>query len=568
MKISNISIENVLGVPSAELHMDGKRLAVIAGGNARGKSSIAEAVRLCLAGASERAPNKKDWGLLVTEGAMGGKVGIQFDGGLSARLSLPSGSGSSPLAQLEEHHRAAWSVALGNTLLTLQTPKMRRALISKLLGDVSAHDEIAKKLVALGHPEHLVEAITPLLRTGLESAQTEAQAKARDAKAEWRAITTENWGAAKAPEWTPAGDCPAKPKKSASEYLRLAGAASTKIEELQRQIGAASAVIPDAEVKDLRKLAKLFAERESHRKLLADSVRRFDERIAELEQMQRGARDDFSRLTCPCCKEQLQLVDQVLEKFVEVSEAEITELANSLALAKADREDEKKALESATAAVGESETAARKLKAYDNAKPVNVDDLNRQIEEQRAEHDRLIGEVENLRAYEAWISARDRALNVHKVVVAWQDLATALGDPSLATTEADGPTDKLNADLSIVCEGLGWSPVTMAEDGSLYFGGRPTTFCSISERWRTDAALAVSIARLLSIGIVLLDQVDVLEIPVRPRLFRWLSTASGLETVLTFATLKSPPQMPSSVATLWLGSTEVPVTAAVTVEAA
>ncbi|HZR35148.1 MAG TPA: hypothetical protein VFA75_07215 [Nevskia sp.] len=555
MQITSLNIENVLGAGEVSLDLAGRRLGLIAGEHATGKSSCAEAVRLCLRGVSERAPAKKDWRLLVRDGAQSGMVRIQFAGGESARLMLPTGAGSSPLAGLDEVRAQAWALVLGHQQMSAMKPKERRALVTRLLGEESAHDKIAAALLRRGLEAVKVETITPMLRAGLEAANKDALDFAREAKASWRAITGEDWGAKKAPGW-PATDPGPKPMRTASAVFGAASTVSQAMEALQRQIGAAGAVVGEEELAQLRKTAATAEACELKRAAASHRVQALVEAVADLER-RIATGGQGTPLTCPCCSTRLVYKDAALEKAQELPEGWLNAVRAELADKKSELAAQRLKLDAAARAAGEAEVAVRRVNAAEAAAAVDVDALKDQHQARKDEHDRLMAEIEQIRAYEAWTKRRDNALRYHQDVMAWLEISQALQDPELSASESASAGERLNLELASITAGIGWKGVEIGDEGELRYAGRPVAFCSESERWRADAVCAIAIAKLAGLGLVLLDRLDILLPKVRAPFLRWLTLDSGLETVLAFAAMKERPQMPDSVAVVWLG-TEIP----------
>lgn len=560
MQISTLTFENVMGARDVTLDLAGRRLGIFAGENASGKSSCAEGVRLCLRGVAERAPAKKDWRLLVSDGAQTGTVRIQFADGNAARLMLPTGTGSSPLAGLDEVRAQAWALALGHQQMSGLKAKERRSLITRLLGEESAHDKLAAALVERGLDQAKITTITPMLRAGLEAANKDVLDRAREAKGAWRGVTGEDWGAKKAPSW-PATDPGPKPTKTSGTVLGEAGAVSRAMDDLQRQIGAADAVVSAEDLDKMRTTAGTFKVRDKKRGTLADEVKALEKAVGVVErQITAGSQPE--PLTCTCCGAKQGIKDNVLVDFKPMPEGWMATIKQELADKKADLATKRAALSTAEREAGEAETAGRKLRAAEAAAAVDVEALKGQRAAKQEEHAQLLLQVEQIRAYDGWVKRRDDALRHHQDVTAWLAISEALQDPALMQSETAGPGERFNLELAYTTAGIGWKNVEVGEDGELRYGDRPVTFCSESERWRADAACAIAVAKLAGLGLVLLDRVDVIDASSRPALFRWLTVDSGLDTVLAFITVKERPKMPDSVAVIWLGAEKVPAEAA------
>ena len=86
MKLTHISISNVLGIAAADIDLF-TPVTLFCGPNAAGKSSIREAVRAAFLGRPERVLKKKDLGQLVHADQKAGTVGVEFDGGAATFMA-------------------------------------------------------------------------------------------------------------------------------------------------------------------------------------------------------------------------------------------------------------------------------------------------------------------------------------------------------------------------------------------------------------------------------------------------------------------------------------------------
>src|ERR1700754_1430362 len=90
MHIRSVSIRNVLGARRVDL-LPSTAITLIAGFNGAAKSSIGESIRMAFTGETERVDLKKQYPLLVTDGAKTGTVFVSTDLG-DASFALPAGT--------------------------------------------------------------------------------------------------------------------------------------------------------------------------------------------------------------------------------------------------------------------------------------------------------------------------------------------------------------------------------------------------------------------------------------------------------------------------------------------
>lgn len=165
MKITKISVSNVLGVSCADLRID-RPICLIAGPNGAGKSSIGDSVRMALTGETVRADLKKDYGRLVREGESSGLVEVGIAGAATAWFSLPDGK-SAPLTDYVPPK--AMPYLLDAQRFARMPENDRRAFLFGLTGLSAGSAEVKNKLLAKGCDAAKVEAVLPLLRAGASS---------------------------------------------------------------------------------------------------------------------------------------------------------------------------------------------------------------------------------------------------------------------------------------------------------------------------------------------------------------------------------------------------------------
>lgn len=557
MKITRINISNVLGVSDAELIMGNSPLALICGDNAVGKSSFREAVSLALCGVADRAPAKKDWQKLVTDGAQTGTVIVETADRGVCKLKLPSGTGTSPLSAVDDIGKYIISLCFGNRSFSRETDKARRAFAGKVFAGQDAHTAIAAKLIERGQPQSMVDQITPLLRMGTDEAKADCDRRATEAKGAWRSITGETWGKAKAPEWTPEGEPGKAPKRSAADAERDAIRIRADISAIDRKIGAAQSSDLSAEEKSrLRVLAAEFAKREASRVDAKTDMDEMTVRVHEHEALV-IAMNGGNPLHCPHCDGRVTMKDGKLEPLQQYTSEQRTEASKTLLSLREQLKNARLRYNEAGALADESDRAAKRLRSAESTPAVDTAELEQSRADAQAKLEAIEAEIAATKAHHQWISRRDDALTEHKTVLAWLALAEQLADPTIGAEAGSNPVEQFNHALKLVSDAIGWPETIIGETGEMTFGGRLIQFASESDRWKADATVAIAMARAdADIAMVMLDRCDVLSPQSRPALFRFLAQASGLSTALAFATLKAPPSMPESVAVLWLGQTE------------
>jgi len=163
MKLNAIRIQNILGVRAADITID-RPVALIAGHNYAGKSSVQEAVRMALTGETVRVALKKEYGSLVTEGQEVGFSVVELADGQAA-MTLPNGAHEMTSGTVMQHARSLPYV-LDSQRFAKLTEQERRAFLFGLTGLSAGSAEVKNKLLARGCDPAKVEAVLPLLRAG------------------------------------------------------------------------------------------------------------------------------------------------------------------------------------------------------------------------------------------------------------------------------------------------------------------------------------------------------------------------------------------------------------------
>jgi hypothetical protein len=205
MKITRIQAQGVLGLKEVDATLP-TPVALFAGRNGSGKSSIQEAVRMAITQDTVRdVSTKKTYGMLVHEGATAGGAVVTIDGDAdqSFAFNMPKGEFVGP--EISEPMR----VALYGQRFAKMTADERRTFLFGLTGLKPKADNVKARMLARGCQEAKVDAVLPLLRTGFPGVCEHAKGKATEAKGAWRQLTGETYGAVKAASWeAPVPDLP------------------------------------------------------------------------------------------------------------------------------------------------------------------------------------------------------------------------------------------------------------------------------------------------------------------------------------------------------------------------
>ena len=567
MKITAIKTANFLGARDVDLKI-AKPICLVAGKNASGKSSLQEAVRMALTGEPARVNLKKDYGRLITEGQTVGYAVVDHDGERSA-ITLPNGA--------HEHTGQSRPPAILPFVLDAQRfasldTNDRRAFLFGLSGLRADGETVSARLLAKGCNAAKVEEISPHLRAGFDAAHKEAQGRARESKAAWRATTGETYGSVKAATWKAN-----KPSSHDGDRLRLAREELARIAEQIEKGVADIAVMQSAAARQAQQSEKIAGLRErAARYARIDAKLRKDE--AELKEWQAKVEHEARRggkqmpteptYTCPVCSANLRH-DHANGALVEFTPPPIVSHPDPGKLAEYQKardllarsvENDKRDLE-------EADLAARTLAEIDDARsdpapsPEEIGAKKSQLAEARKEQTRLSGVVKALeadeRAAEIADEKTDLARSHHHDVLHWEAIADALAPSGIQGEMLAEALEPINDRLARSANETEWLRVGINADmGISADGGRPYALLSESERWRADAMIAEAVSFLSGVRLLVLDRVDVLDLDGRADLLYWmdgLAEDGEIDRALLFATLKAlPVKLPGMVEAFWI----------------
>ncbi len=555
MKLQSLKIANVLGAQSVDIST-GKNVLMIAGANGAGKSSIAEAIRQTLTGEAVRVGLKKDFPALVHQGADKGVVELEFDS-MNAVMVLPGGdrkgNGQIP---------PGFEYCLDPQRFAVIEPKERRALIFSLMGVKVTAAEVRKRYIAnnftanelVPGKEDLarIDAVLPLLAAGFETAQKEAQAKARDAKASWRAVTGETWGCNKAEGWR--APQTAAPTADVTAMTASLAELDAKLEAETKTLG---------ELTGAQKTAKANASSWAATRESAGSVDRLEKKLkvdeaqladwnAKVAELQRAA-DVGTICDCPHCGGTLEISDKTasgkLEVFVyegeKATDAGGEKLQDAIAardLMQRSVNNDNRDLAKAFAAVEALKGAPAVDAPDDAAVEAQTEKVNALKDERRTFASQIGTAIAAEAAHKQASAATVKAAGFHADVMAWDGIADALSPAGIPAEFLKDAIVPFNVALAKEAHASGWPQAQVDDDMNITVGDRAYALRSESEKWRADAMIAVTIAAVSGAKFIMLDRFDVLDSAGRSDALYWLDELAepGIGAVV-FGTLKAIP---------------------------
>lgn len=565
MKITAIQTSNFLGARAVDVNL-AKPVALFAGRNFAGKSSLQEAVRMALTGESVRVGLKKEYGALVTQGEEAGFVQVDTED-WQFSVVLPAGKGV-------HSELPALPYVLDAQRFAHMPTDDRRAFLFGLMGLRTDGAAVKDRLTARGFEAKKVDHVAPFLRAGFDAGQKEAAGKAREAKASWKTTTGgEAYGSVKAASYQAA-----KPEVDAGKLEQARADLVTIENEIEAETGrlgdmqgrARQAAEQAGKLSELREKAGRFARIQDKLNKDEAELKQWQEKVAETKAKASGAPAEHP-LSCPHCAglvvhrpnmigAELQPYEQPAVTIDRDAAASLPEYERALKLMESAVANGKRDLAAADAAAG----ALRELEDGGLAEAPNDEEVAAlksridALKHSRGNQQAAIRMLEDAvrQANEADEKTR-RAAALHHDVQQWEAIADALapdGIPGEMLAEALGP---INERLAMSSNTSEWLKVGIASDMTITAeGGRAYALLSESEKWRADAMIAEAIAHLSGIRLLVLDRFDVLDLKGREDLLYWLDALAEdgeIDTALIFGTLKGlPAQLPETVAGFWI----------------
>ncbi|HGX3585527.1 TPA: AAA family ATPase [Pseudomonas aeruginosa] len=568
MRITKLEITNFQGLRHAALDVSAPVL-LVAGHNGAGKSSLLDAIAMAFNGQPRRVSLKKEMDKLVTEGAKKGEARVEWlDAAYEVQVcgvALPTGKGS-PLAD-----SPFLPFVLDASRFAALDAKDRRRVLFDLTGASASPAEVGKRVEAKGLDLALFEKVKPLLRSGFPATVEQAKSYASEARGAWKAITGENYGSEKAVDWAPELVATVVTDDQVAEAGKNLQLLEDDLAEAQQALGASKQARQAADgraqrIAKLRELVDLEPRRRN--KLTTDEQNQdeWSEKVMAAELASAGS-VPHQPLTCPHCQGAVDLqagtlvVHQPPEQIADAEAARrLPEYREYLASAQRAVANSQRDLDECLAAAEqikalEAESAdAPSAEAIANGEQA-INELRQTRDASRA---KLVALQEALEAAAQREASIAKAQAAHQDVVAWTGMADALsptGIPAEILADAIGP---VNDTLQRLSGTAGWSPVQISADIDVTFGGRLYGLLSESERWRCDTTIALAIATISGLRLVLLDRLDVLDLPSRNQaiaLMRAMTSDREIDSVVVAGTLKEPmAKTPAWLQAVWIES--------------
>lgn len=572
MQLIHLTVLNFLALRLVDMDLSQNKVHLIAGTNEAGKSSLQEAIRFAMLGEVLRVEKKSEYKAMVTDGAKKGSVEVkllQDDGTLSEfGRDVSTGKelvGSGVVPNIE--------LALDAHLFSRMKGGARRNLLFQLTGTSIKPDDIKRRMLVKKLNEEKIDMVLPMLRTGaFDGAHKEASRRTTEARGAWKGLTGENYGSVKAETWKMA------PPAYSKTALKKARDAKNKLDKelaaLHQEKGRLSGGgISLAEKQRLEMRAGKFSR-------LNKRIGELRDQIADQEQAINKLNEELAKahaMYCPDCgavltvennhlvsagEEDVLSTDQVSTYRASLKQAH--EALGQLCGELSDTTGQMGAARSAQKALEEMSDDAEEA---DPDKTKAVDDQIAGTQEKLATAAGEVTELEHLE-YQAE-NAGDitaKAKRAHQDVVEWDAISQALAPDGIQAEILAQAVKPVNDRLRQTATNTGWKQVAIQPDMSIAVDGRPYALMSESARWRADAAITDAISHLSGLRLMVLDRIDVLDLPSRSTLIKWVNgIQDDYDTVLLLGTLKEIPgksdgrisALPDGFAAHWLHNGEI-----------
>lgn len=604
MKLQLLALENFMSHRSLSLQWAGISPVLLAcGPNEIGKSALVEAIDFALRGECHRQESKGARKAMITEGAKKGMVTLGLDG---ASISRNVADGKTVQVHGDFATAAGrpelWPFVINHQAFSALSADARRVALFSALNVGTSVSDITVLLAKNGHSAERIALVAPALGTSMEAGVKFAKGKVSEARGAWQEVTGEAYGSVKAETWAPeVREVPAdaraqidalsaRREKLASRRETLATERRAIAENNQRlaeresrarhardrltALGCAVGTVPSDWLLELEAFINLAAESKGRFQAEAEQIGlALDALPAESEKPKTYG--------CPCCSSALVFQGDSLVPYVEgdlfAEQANATERARleaALVTARDKVAIEHAAITQASAKLNEArpllavihdhladlqaaedeglESQARTVEQV-TADIQAIDAEGSAIALQRNELQALLNSAEAAQAKAA------RAAELHAALSAWAKLAEDLEPSGIPSTLLQKALKPLNDRLRATAAATGWPQVQLGDDMAIYYGNRPYRLASESGRWRADVMLTEAFLFLAGVRTLILDRMDVLDLPSRSQFLRWLhglAQRGELQSALVLGTLKEPPKLPATFNVIWLGEPE------------
>ena len=533
-----IQVRNYRRVERADI--EASPIALVAGRNEQGKTSLLQAVQAALTGSGtvKAGATKKDASALLRRGADEGLCRV-MDEDAEASMSWPKCTATGTGLR-------ASAIAVGVIHPVDMNPAERSLLLVGLLDAMPGKPDLAAAMKDAGYSDGAVDKLWKAIEAdGWDAVLKKAKDSHTVLRGRWEQAANDHFGEVKAAGWVPEGWTP---DIAEADPAALEQAAKDAAAALERAI--ASGAVDAAEIGRLENDTMLDATLN-----LADLRQAVDAARAELERCRAEraalppADPGEDTVSCPACSVPLTIDTPYkgkpsLKLAQKVSESELKK--RRMAVAEADGKAEnavgavtlaQKALAEAEALAQTAKSAREKLaaaKAKGGDGGGDTQAAVQQAREAKALADQRV----------AMRSRRDTAAAIFTQWSQQAKLIAALAPEGLRRAKLGKALGGFNETLAGLCATAKWPVVQLDEALDLHYGTWRVADLSESAEMRARIVVQIAVALLDRSAIVVIDRADLLDAAGRNGLFSLLASVSDRLRALVAMTMNKPDLVP------------------------
>jgi hypothetical protein len=545
-----ITVKNFRGIESCNI--EAAPIALIAGKNFSGKSSICLAVAAALtghgmpylkvsAGKMVGMFTKAQAGVMVRAGMDKGVVSVEeSDNGLESGRVAISWPDLDVASEGTPPHASVYATGLVNVLDLDE--RTRNAFFADLLGTKPNREDLIE---AFPDPSALsAEQIDKIWKAiesdGWDVSYKTAKEHGAKLKGQWELTTNDRYGATKAAGWIPQGWT----EQLASESVEaLETSVVAAKQELEKMI--AQTAVDVSEIERLRGIANTVQDTTDYQSQLA-LARAAHSKATEDRNNLPPLEGPLTTIPCPHCEKPLIIVGQTIQ-------------APPTRLRKEENSKRKKdfdvAVDKISGARMNVEGLERKIASKNQAAGIIKAAVERLTEleakQKQAPAESAVNEVrEKVRLSEEALrlfTTKTTAERMHHSIERNQTIIDVLAPDGLRKVKLVKSIEAFNTSLKELCDPAGFKAVSVDEAMDIRYGGRHYALLSASEQYRVRAVLQVAIAQRDGSCMVIFDGADILDTNGREGLFALLRVVIGpqIKAALVAMTIPSASRVPN-----------------------
>lgn len=524
-----VSINNFRGISEAQFSTS--KIALIAGLNGQGKTSIAQAVAAALTNTplpGEVGLRKGEGIKLVHKGSESGFVKI-WGSDFECRMFWPDGdcktTGAPPKVS---------KIAAGIARVAEMKEKDRGAVLSEYLKSSPTKDDLKAELERLDKTLYLENLWKEIDGRGWDDVHKTTAEKSVKAKGAWEQITGERYGSVKAITWKPKDgyELPVNGKVTLVESL---GKLHEQLESAIKRIA-----IADHDKKSLEDAVASIPglETDLHAAKIVQT-----EKENDLDKFKAKNQRPFikEQTHCPHCGCSVNVSNGKIFKAEDIKQ-DAEEIARKQKEYDAQLSLFQKAFEEAYAdrAAIEANLVNARIKKLSLEKLKEAESLPSGNPEIIRSDIALI--EQDIKDYDRY----NEAMKLHSLIADASVLAGILAPDGIRLKKLSQVLNTFNSILSDFCATAQWGSVKVSDSLDVTYCERDYELLSKSEKFRVNVALQVCLSKIDGSELIIIDEADVLDKNGRNGLFASLSLLSNEIEFIVCMTITAPPDLEAS----------------------